>query len=56
VAENRNRLKLKLSRLGEEEAEGRFAITALVVTIAIRSALTGVVVATAVSLLKVFLP
>jgi hypothetical protein len=56
VADNRNRLKLKFSRLGEEEAEVRFALTALVVTIAIRFALTGVVAAAGVSLLRVFLP
>jgi hypothetical protein len=52
VTGNRDRLEFKFSRLGEGEAEGRFAITALVLAIAIRLAFVGVVAAVA---LKVFL-
>jgi hypothetical protein len=57
VTGNRDHLKFKFPRLGEGEAEGRFAITALVLTIVIRLALAGVLAAVAVSItLKVFLP
>jgi hypothetical protein len=54
-------LKFKFSRLGEGEAEGRYAITALVVTIAIRGILAAGVATLAGSFalkaaLKVLLP
>ena len=57
MAGNQDRLKYKFFPIGEGEAEGRFAIVALVVAVTIRSLVAVVIAAGAVSFpIKAFLP